>query len=125
MHSRHCVGTGIDGEAALRFGRMATGASVSLHNLSVASLSADYHSFLEFGRWQPVRFCLSMSCLLLCPTVLYEEESWEGECAANADLWKPLEDLDDLSSDKVHDWLEADDPALLSDELSEPEEWLR
>ena len=25
--------------------------------------------------------------------------------------------------DKAYDWLEADDPALFSDEFSEPEEW--
>ena len=56
------------------------------------------------------------------PIVQYEEENWEeeGEARADHDMWKPL---DNFSSDKVSDWLEADDPALFSDEFSEPEEW--
>lgn len=94
-------GTSIDGETALKFAA-ATGASISLHNLSVTSLQADYHSFLE--------------------TVQYEEEeSWE-EDRATSDSWKPLEELGDFC-DKTCDWFEADDPALFSDEFSDPEDW--
>lgn len=29
----------------------------------------------------------------------------------------------DFLIEKAYDWLEADDPALFSDEFSEPEEW--
>lgn len=50
-----------------------------------------------------------------------EEESWE-EDRATSDSWKPLEELGDFC-DKTCDWFEADDPALFSDEFSDPEDW--
>lgn len=42
------LGTDIDGESALQFAA-ATGSTVSLQNLSITSLQADYRSFLESG----------------------------------------------------------------------------
>lgn len=47
----------------------------------------------------------------------------EEEESAAASAWKPNcgEELADLSMEKAYDWLEADDPALFSDEFSDSE----
>lgn len=50
---------------------------------------------------------------------LEEEESCESD---TADSWMP-EAVSDFYMERAYDWLEADDPALFSDEFSEPEEW--
>ena len=42
-------GTGIDGELAVQFGGV-TGSSISLHNLSIATLQADYDPFIAPDR---------------------------------------------------------------------------
>lgn len=44
----YSIGTDIDGESAVQFAT-ATSSSISLHNLSIASLQADYNTFLESG----------------------------------------------------------------------------
>lgn len=103
-------GTGIDGELAVQFGGV-TGSSISLHNLSIATLQADYDPFIAPDRD------------LSYP----EEETWEvGE--GDSEPWmlsscNQDNSTTDFLGDRAYDWLEADDPALYSDEFSEPEEW--
>lgn len=43
-----------------------------------------------------------------------EEENWDEQAACN---------LPSQCLESAYDWLEADDPALFSDEFSEPDEW--
>jgi hypothetical protein len=51
----------------------------------------------------------------VCPAVQYEEESLDEEPGDSVEF-------DTFSCDKAYDWLEADDPALFSDDFSEPED---
>ena len=48
VNSVICAGSGIENEAVLKFAT-ATGATVTLHDLSIPSLSADYDPYLHMG----------------------------------------------------------------------------
>lgn len=54
----------------------------------------------------------------LCGIIIADGDEDEDD---GAKPWVCLES--DYLQDRAYDWLEADDPALFSDEFSEPEEW--
>ena len=49
------IGTGISGAVAMQFAA-ATGASISLHDLSIHSLSADYDPFMDIRMFMIILF---------------------------------------------------------------------
>ncbi len=66
--------------------------------------------------------------------VTTDEEDWEPvgtQSVSAANAGTPLDDVTEAagvqftnySMERAYDWLEADDPALFSDEFSDPEEW--
>lgn len=111
------IGTEIDGESAVQFAT-ATSSSISLHNLSIASLQADYNTFLESGEL--------LILILVQHLQLYavEEESLMPSPSVEKDFLMPSPSSGPKGlMEKAYDWLEADDPSMFSDEFSEPEEW--
>lgn len=102
-------GTDVDGESATKFA-IVTGSAVCLHNLSVASLQADYHPLVESGGLLVGRECILRNSLtfIIIDSLLYEDEEDISSCS--------------YQMERAHDWLQAEDPAMFSDEFSDPED---